>query len=511
MARTLLSLLYFCLLSNVVIWAQNPIGLRASAALRGILFGTAVQVGSLRQNIDNGQYTEKVIENYNLVVPENELKPQRIWLGENSYNFTDADFLLGATPNTTGWAQQNQMQMRGHNLVWAKDQWTPYWLLKHEATITPDQAKQLLSDYIHTVVGRYRGKLLCWDVVNEAIDDNNNTNPLNIRDGFWFRKLGPDFIKYAFMFAHEADPNVQLYYNEYGIESTGLKATRTINLANWLRSQGATIHGVGLQWHTFIPTNVAPGDGHYQNAQQLIDNKLDIMITELDIWVRTDGGYPVDPNDLRRQSYVYGTIVEYTLHFSPSCRAMLTWGFTDRYSWIPAAHRYTAGDGLPLDWMYLPKAAYWRMQEVMTRVVVDGFYLLSPQSEPNKCLGISQNKTSSDVQLYTGDCNSTYEKWNITWLGDGTYRLSSRTNSSRVLGAYNTTTSTGGVQIYSWSGDVNQAWAFSNQSNNTFRIVPRTAWWRVMTTYGASDNIGIVDPSGTSSQNWILTKVKINT
>ncbi len=146
------------------------------------------------------------------------------------------------------------------------------------------------------------------------------------------------------------------------------------------------------------------------------------------------------------------------------------------------------------------------MQEVMTRVLVDGVYRLSPQSQPDKCLGTSQNTTSSDVQLYSGDCNNLYEKWNITWLKDGTYRFSSESDNNRVLGAYNTTASVGGVQMYNWSGDVNEAWAFSGQGNNTYRIVPRTAWRRVMTVYGAS-SIGIIDPSGSASQNWILTKI----
>ncbi len=507
MTRTLIVLLYFCLLNNVSVWTQNPIGLRASSYLRGILFGTAVNVKNLRENVDDGQYNQKIQDNYNLVVPENELKPQRIWLGEDTYNFTDADFLLGASPNSTGWVQQNSIQIRGHNLVWAKDQWTPYWLLKHESTITPDKAKQLLSDYIHTVVGRYRGKILCWDVVNEAVDDNNNTNPLNIRDGFWFRKLGPDFIKYAFMFAQEADPNVQLYYNEYAIEKVGFKATRTNNLVNWLRSQGATIHGIGLQWHTYVPNNVIPGDVHYQSAQQFVDNKLDIMITELDVHIATNGGYPNNSVDLGRQSYVYSCLLDYALYFSPNCKAMLTWGFTDRYSWVPAAENYKRGAALPLDWLYLPKRAYWGMQEIMARVVNDSVYRLSPQSQPNKCFGISQNTTSNDVQLYSDNCNNTYQKWNITWQGDGTYRFSSESDNSRVLSAYNTTASVGGVQTYNWSGDVSQEWAFSSKGNNTYRIVPRTAWWRVMTVYGASDNIGIIDFTDTSTQNWILTKV----
>ena len=80
-------------------------------------------------------------------------------------------------------------------------------------------------------------------------------------------------------------------------------------------------------------------------------------------------------------------------------------------------------------------------------------------------------------------------------------------DNNHVLGAYNTTASVGGVEMYEWSGDVNQEWAFSAQENNTYRIVPRTAWWRVLTTYGTSDNIGIVDQSGSTSQNWILTKI----
>ncbi len=502
-----ISLLYCCLLGSVSVWAQkNPLGLRAASNLRGILFGTAIKAGYLRQNVDNGQYDGEIKNNYQLVVPEGELKPRTIWQGENQYNFTDGDFLLGA-PNSTGWVQQSLMEIRGHNLVWAYDEWIPDWLLKEEANITSDKAKQLLSDYIHAVVGRYRGKILCWDVINEAIDDQNNTNPLNIKNSFWLRKLGVDYLKYAFQFAHEADPDVQLYYNEYLIETVGLKATRTINLINWLRSQGAIVHGVGLQYHINVSTTITPGDGHYQSAQQFIDNRLDIMVTELDVAIPTNGGYPVNPQDLQTQGVIYQSMLELVLHFSPNCKAMLTWGFTDRYSWIPGYHHDTEGAALPLDWLYLPKPAYWQMLDVMTDVLDDGIYRLSPQSEPNKCLGTSQNTTSNDVELYSDDCNNAYEKWNITWQGDGTYRFSSESNNNRVLGAYNTTATVGGVQTYNWTSDVNQEWAFSAQGNNIYRVVPRTAWWRVMTVYGTSDSIGIVDPGSIPSHSWILTKV----
>jgi endo-1,4-beta-xylanase len=499
-------LLFVCLITNVTINAQNPVGLKVSAALRGFPIGTSATVNNLRNYVDNGEYNWKIANNYQLVVPEGELKPRSIWFGENIYNFTDPDWLLGATPNTTGWIQKNQMQLRGHNLVWALDQCIPDWLIKQESTITPDKAKQLLSDYIHAVVGRYRGKILWWDVVNEAIDDKNNTNPLNLRDCFWFRKLGPDFIKYAFMFAQEADPDLQLYYNEYGIETLGLKANRAMDLINWVRSQGATIHGIGLQWHINVSINVTAGDEHYQSAQRFIDNKLDIMVTELDVALPTRGGYPVDSKDLDRQGFIYRSLMQYVLYFSYHCKAMLTWGFTDRYSWLPYVTKKTLGDALPFDWMYEPKPAYWQMQEEMARVVLDGTYRLSPPAQPDKCLGISQNTTSSDVQLYTGDCNNAYEKWNITWLGDGTYRFSSEIDNNRVLGAYNTTASIGGVRTYNWSNDVNQEWAFSPQKNNTFRIVPRLAWWRVMNVYNTSD-IGIINYNNSIPQNWILTSV----
>jgi len=213
---------YIFLLNSLAVSALDPIGLRVSASLRGLPLGSAAAVNNLRQNVDAGQFVTNIKRNYDLIVPENELKPQQIWHGDSVYDFTDGDWLLGATPNSTGWIQQNGMRLRGHNLLWARDEVIPGWLLREESSITPDKAKSLLSDYVHAVVTRYRGKIEWWDVVNEAIDDNTNTNPYNLRNCFWFRKLGPDFMIYVFTFAHEADPDAQLYYNDYGIENTGV-------------------------------------------------------------------------------------------------------------------------------------------------------------------------------------------------------------------------------------------------------------------------------------------------
>lgn len=225
----------------------------------------------LRRIVDEDDYDVNINKNYQLFVPEGEFMPLHIWTGENQYDFNDTDWLLDATPNSTGWAQQNYYQARRHSLIWAYDTRIPRWLLEQEASITPDKAKTLLSDYIHTVVGRYRGKVESWIVINEAISDYNESRPFNLRDSFWYRKLDPDFILYAFRFALEADPSINLLYNEYDIESGGLKANRTLAFISWLQSEGIPIHGMGMQWHINTAEVVTPGDAHYQIAQRFIE------------------------------------------------------------------------------------------------------------------------------------------------------------------------------------------------------------------------------------------------
>ncbi|CAF0762907.1 unnamed protein product [Adineta ricciae] len=496
-------LLGFCFTQYVTVQAQNPIGLKVSASLRGLLLGAAVVVKYLQPNIDQGQYNSNVVKNYQLIVPGYELKPEHIWLDENVYNFSDADWLLGATPNTTGWVQQNGMQLRGHTLVWAYDMRIPRWLLDREASITPEKAKTLLRNYIYTVVGRYRGKIQWWDVINELISNYNNTRPFYIANSFWYRKLGIDYVKYAYIFAHEADPDAKLYYNDFGIQQGGFKADRVFDLIDWLKSENVPIHGVGIQWHIKVSETVTPGDAHYQTAQRFIDRNLDLMVTELDISIPMVDSHPVDPNDIQRQGLAYRSILDYVLYFAPRTPALLTWGFTDRYSWIPAATNYTQGEALPLDANYQPKPAYWQMQDDLARVLLNGIYRLSPKSQPSTCLGIAGNSTRSAVQLYTGACNQTNQQWNLMWLGDGTYRFSPQSVDSSALNAYNVTASTGTVRISEWTGSFDQEWVISCQGNATYRIAPRNAWQRVLAVDQTS-SIVIMNSTRDERQQWII-------
>jgi endo-1,4-beta-xylanase len=121
------------------------------------------------------------------------------------------------------------------------DEVIPSWITKGESSITTDRAKSLFISYIQAILGRYQNKIPWWVVINEAIDDTpKNGRPLNLRDNFWLRKLGKDYLNYVFIAAHEADPAPQLFYNDYNAEGMNKKSDQVLELAKWLRSEGVT-------------------------------------------------------------------------------------------------------------------------------------------------------------------------------------------------------------------------------------------------------------------------------
>ncbi|AIE85828.1 endo-1,4-beta-xylanase [Fimbriimonas ginsengisoli] len=342
-------------------------GLRDLAKKRRLPLGAAAPVFCLHDEADGGKYTSTLAREFDMVELENELKPPAVWTGPHEYRFSDVDYVLGE-PGKKGWAQQHKMKLRGHVLVYASDNGytLPQWLRSSEKDLTKEQASGLLHDYILALAGRYRGKVAMWDVANEAIDDRPNNNPFNLRDSLWFRKLGPEFLVLAFKWAHEADPKAQLYYNEYGIEGGGPKAKHILELAKWLKDQGAPITGLGLQYHIDCRTKIEPGDGHYGLIEEIRKLRLSYMITELDVAVPAKplpasdpnrGLVANDPMDLDRQAHVYASVFRMALS-SKNCRGVQLWGFTDRHSWIPGFSRGRNGAALPFDGDYNPKPAY---------------------------------------------------------------------------------------------------------------------------------------------------------
>lgn len=353
--------------------AVNPgsDGLRVLADRRRLTLGTAVQSDWVKNDIDGGEYRRAILNNFNMIEPENDLKPPAMWQGIGKIDFSKPDYLID-------WARSNKLKVRGHVLVYAKDfgYTIPQWLLALEKEIDADRAKTILHDYITAVVGRYKGKIAMWDVVNEAIDDAPNDRPFNLHNSFWFRKLGPDFLVYAFQFAHEADPKCKLYYNDYSIETGGTKSENLFKLVDFLKSKGAPIDGIGLQFHRYAVEQPKPGDKFHEMLKQIQDRKLSFQVTEMDLSVpiqrfpRTDPSYglvPANPDDVQQQANSYEAFMKLMLSFK-NCAGIQLWGVTDKHSWIPDSTRGMRGAALLLDKDYKPKPAYSSVAQVLGKL-----------------------------------------------------------------------------------------------------------------------------------------------
>lgn len=311
--------------------AQEGATLRSLAEARGIAFGAAVAIRPLRSE---PQYAEVLRTEFGMVVGENAFKWESIHPGRTFYNFDDTDEIVA-------FAEANGMAVRGHTLVWHNQ--NPSWLGR--ALGTRDEAIAVLRDHIHTVVGRYKGRIVAWDVVNEAIDDQTG----ELRESPWLTAIGPDYIALAFQFAREADPEARLYYNDYGAEGIGGKGDAVYELVKDLKDQGVPIDGVGWQGHLQSGTYISDMKA---NGERLAELGLEVAITELDVRIR------VPPRDamVRRQAETYRKVTEICLAL-PNCVAIVTWGFTDKHSWVPG---FFGGEGaaLPFDETYARKPAY---------------------------------------------------------------------------------------------------------------------------------------------------------
>ncbi|HEY6064109.1 MAG TPA: endo-1,4-beta-xylanase, partial [Chitinophagaceae bacterium] len=146
-----------------------------------------------------------ILQQFNSITPENAMKMGPIHPEENRYNWKDADSIVA-------FAQRNGLRVRGHCLCWHNQ--TPRWLFKDSAgnTVSKEVLLQRLKEHITTVVSRYKGKIYAWDVVNEVISDKPEEY---FRDSPWYQVCGEEFVAKAFEYAHAADPDALLFYNDY--------------------------------------------------------------------------------------------------------------------------------------------------------------------------------------------------------------------------------------------------------------------------------------------------------
>jgi endo-1,4-beta-xylanase len=256
------------------------------------------------------------------------------------------------------WASDNGKTVMAHHLVWHGC--TPDWIVN--GGFTPAEVNDLMRNFIQQSVSRYKtkypGVVTHYSVVNEAIDDSTNT----YRHTIWYDKLGPDYIAKAFWFAHEADPNAKLYYNDYSIDGINAKSDAVYAMVSALLNDGVPIDGIGLQMH--VGLNWFPGkQSILNNMNRFGQLGLEIYITEADV-VINDDLTGLSEEKLASQATAYRQILEACLE-SPYCKDFACWGITDKYSWLVG---FLGHDDWPLllDENYQPKPAWCAIMEEFT-------------------------------------------------------------------------------------------------------------------------------------------------
>jgi len=327
---------------------------------------------------------------YDILTPENCMKPQSIHPWETFYNFGIADTLVD-------WCQQNGVKVWGHTLGWHSQ--TAPWFFQAEnpiteETTTPPKRTRMVWDrnaprltmdeywrrsikgemasrevvlerlekHIKTVVERYKGRIIGWDVFNEAIADSGDCTTENLRTFSWYQVVGPDVLTLAFKWAHEADPDAQLYYNDYNIEQGAVenkgKHASSMVLLKRLIAEGAPINGVGIQGHWHLDTNLADVEKAIENYASL---GLKVAITELDVTATGDnsgafgvrqGDRTIPKENYQKQAEIYKKLFEIFMRHSDVIDRVTLWGISDKRSW-----RW-GQDALLFDGQLKPKPAF---------------------------------------------------------------------------------------------------------------------------------------------------------
>jgi endo-1,4-beta-xylanase len=322
--------------------ASTPETLREAANASGILVGTAIRPTLLNEPA----YAATLAREFNMVEPEDAMKWWTARPTADNFDFAEGDQIVR-------FAQVHEMKVRGHCLVW--DHNNPKWLA--EGHFSPTQLSRLLHEHITMEMKHYAGQVFAWDVVNEALDENGKP-----KDSIWYNTPGIGladksvaYIEQAFRWAHEADPQSLLFYNDNGGEGLNRKSDAIYAMLKDFKRRGVPIDGVGLQMH--ISNLDFDADVVAANIERLTKVGLQVHITELDVSLPVDAEGVAQPQDKIRQAEIYRRVVRACMK-SLGCTAIQTWGFTDKYSWIGSHSHGSRGAALPFDRTYQPKPAY---------------------------------------------------------------------------------------------------------------------------------------------------------
>jgi len=311
--------------------------------------GTAVSADAISKSPDK----ELIAKQFNILTPENAMKFEPIHPQEGVYNFEPADKIVE-------FAQQNGMKVIGHTLIWYNQ--TPDWVFKDDSgnLVSRNVLLKRMEEHIKTVMGHYKGKVMGWDVVNEAIDD---APPCGLRDNMWRKIIGDDYIEWAFKFAHEADPNAELYYNDYNTEIPG-KRDAIYNLVKGLKEKGLRVDAIGMQSHVNLYSPSVQEIEETIKKFTSLGVKVNISELDMDIYKWGDNedrykdGLPEDM--LKLQADRYGELFALYRRYKDVIERITFWGYCDGESWLndfPVKGR--TNYPLLFDRQFKPKPAFW--------------------------------------------------------------------------------------------------------------------------------------------------------
>ena len=321
------------------------------------LIGAAVTPRQLQ-----GEDSALIVNHFNSITAENAMKMGPLHPKENEYYWKDADAIAD-------FAKKHKLKMRGHTLLWHAQ--APGWMFKDAdgKDISKEVLSQRLKEHITTVVNRYKDRVYGWDVVNEAIDDNDT---VFYRKTQWLRIFGSEeFIAKAFEYAHAADPKAVLFYNDYNTENPK-KREKIFQMVKKLKESGVPIHGVGLQGHWSISN--PPREELEKSINMFSSLGLQVQVTELDVSVyagrqggqliqgqRRDTSTAFTPEMEEPQREKYKMIFDVFRQNKDKITGITFWNLSDRYTWLDGRGRKNYP--LLFDVNRQPKKAYWDVVE----------------------------------------------------------------------------------------------------------------------------------------------------
>ncbi|TWT81541.1 Endo-1,4-beta-xylanase A precursor [Planctomycetes bacterium CA13] len=332
-----------------------------------------IGVGVSHQVIENPDDAALITRHFEILTPENCMKPQAVHPGENVWNFENADRFADFT-------RKRKLELVGHCLVWAKDDRTDQWMMQEDGEpVSRDILLHRIETHVDTVVGRYADVATMWDVVNEAIGDSDGDL---LRDSIYSRTTGMDFIVTAFKAAHAKDPDALLIYNDYNCHKPG-KREKLIKLLTELKKKGAPVDAYGMQGHFELGDDSIPQ--LRETFAELRKLGIKVVVSELDIdvvkrgrWWAEDGKYREElatydpykdglPEDIQRKlTQQYVEIFQLFSENSDVIERVSFWNLHDGESWLNDFPWKRVNYPLLFDRDRQPKPAFFAVCEALS-------------------------------------------------------------------------------------------------------------------------------------------------